>query len=334
MKGSFGKTEAPFRLLLHNEELLTVAMNDFPFSFPLPDHDVQRLRARILTTLCAADEGFCAIPVASIRRQTLAQMLDLYDSLFFSGFLGRAYGEIDFLILNGDIPNHSGDIANFDIIYQIAGEITEGRIPVVFARGNHDLRGVHAEDLADYTPSDEGRTYFTFRLSDVWGIVLDCGEDKLDSQVEYGGTICCHAFRLRETAFLRRVIANAKDEYEAPGVRLRLVVAHNPFSQVLEPPFDIEQDLYREWCQLIKESIHPQLMLCGHIHRRYISLPGSQYDQLGQPCPMIVCSEVKDGRFTFCGVRVDDCETAQVSFVNGDGSLADTASVPLAAPSR
>ena len=95
MKGSFGKTEAPFRLLLHNEELLIVAMNDFPFSFPLPDHDVQRQRARILTTLCAADEGFCAIPVASIRRQTLAQMLDLYDSLFFSGFLGRAYGGID-----------------------------------------------------------------------------------------------------------------------------------------------------------------------------------------------------------------------------------------------
>ena len=95
MKGSFGKTEAPFRLLLHNEELLIVAMNDFPFSFPLPDHDVQRQRARILTTLCAADEGFCAIPVASIRRQTLAQMLDLYDSLFFSGFLGRAYGKID-----------------------------------------------------------------------------------------------------------------------------------------------------------------------------------------------------------------------------------------------
>ena len=50
-------------------------MNDFPFSFPLSDHDVQRLRARILTTLCAADEGFCAIPVASIRKQTLAQML-------------------------------------------------------------------------------------------------------------------------------------------------------------------------------------------------------------------------------------------------------------------
>ena len=68
-------------------------MSDFPF--PLPDQDVQRLRARILTTLCAADEGFCTIPVASVRKQTLAQMLDLYDRLFFSGFLGRAYGGID-----------------------------------------------------------------------------------------------------------------------------------------------------------------------------------------------------------------------------------------------
>ena len=73
-------------------------MSDFPFPFPLPDHDVQRLRARILTTLCAADEGFCAIPVASIRKQTLAQMLDLYDRLFFSGFLGRAYGGIDVML--------------------------------------------------------------------------------------------------------------------------------------------------------------------------------------------------------------------------------------------
>lgn len=118
------------------------------------------------------------------------------------------------------------------------------------------------------------------------------------------------------------------------SVRPRLAAAHNPFSQVPEPPFDIEQELYREWCRIIKEGIHPQRMLCGHIHRHYVSLPGSRYDQLGQPCPMVVCSEVRDGKFTFCGVRVNNCEDAQVSFVNGDGSLADTVCVPLAAPSR
>ena len=34
----------------------------------------------------------------------------------------------------------------------------------------------------------------TFRLGNLWGILLDCGEDKNDDRPEYGGTICCHAF--------------------------------------------------------------------------------------------------------------------------------------------
>lgn len=73
-------------------------MNELPFAFPLPDHEIQHRRAMVLTTLCSADEGFCAVPVSSIRKQTLAQMLQLYDQLFFSGFLGRTYGQIDVTI--------------------------------------------------------------------------------------------------------------------------------------------------------------------------------------------------------------------------------------------
>ena len=277
---------------------------------------------------------YCFQPAPENGALRILLMADTHSMVEEPTAAAAAAGDFDLLALCGDIPAESKQLSDIRAIFDVTSDVTHGEKPVIFAQGNHDYRGRLATELGEYVGRREGCSWYTFRIGPVWCVVLDCGEDKLDSQVEYGGTICCHAFRLRETAFLRRVIANAKDEYEAPGVRLRLVVAHNPFSQVLEPPFDIEQDLYREWCQLIKESIHPQLMLCGHIHRRYISLPGSQYDQLGQPCPMIVCSEVKDGRFTFCGVRVDDCETAQVSFVNGDGSLADTASVPLAAPSR
>ena len=54
----------------------------------------------------------------------------------------RAFGDIDFLVLNGDLPNHSGDINNFTTIHRIAAEITSGEKPVVFSRGNHDLRGI------------------------------------------------------------------------------------------------------------------------------------------------------------------------------------------------
>lgn len=62
------------------------------------------------------------------------------------------FGDIDFLILNGDIPNHSGEIENFRSIYKIAGDISKGSIPVVFSRGNHDMRGKFAENIEAFKP--------------------------------------------------------------------------------------------------------------------------------------------------------------------------------------
>lgn len=60
-----------------------------------------------------------------------------------------------------------------------------------------------------------GDSYYTFRLGKIWGMALDCGEDKMDKDPEYGSTICCHAFRQQETAFIRQVIADARTAYEA-----------------------------------------------------------------------------------------------------------------------
>ena len=63
--------------------------------FPLPDPgEIRRCRAQILAALLAEDEGFCAVPVKSVRRSTLQAMLSLYDRLFFGGFLSRFYGTL------------------------------------------------------------------------------------------------------------------------------------------------------------------------------------------------------------------------------------------------
>ena len=121
-------------------------------------------------------------------------------------------GPIDFLILNGDIPDHSGRIENFINIYEITSRLTHGNIPVVFSRGNHDTRGIFAEKIADHTPCQDGRSYYSFRLGNIWGLVLDCGEDKDDSHAEYGNTVCCHAFRKQETRFIKKIIENAEKE--------------------------------------------------------------------------------------------------------------------------
>ena len=62
-----------------------------PFAFPLPPEDIRRRRAAILASLLALDEGFCRIPVISLRTATLEEMLRLYDGRFFSGFLRASF---------------------------------------------------------------------------------------------------------------------------------------------------------------------------------------------------------------------------------------------------
>ena len=203
---------------------------------------------------------------------------------------GSYFGDkIDFLLMNGDIPNHSGDIEYFKSIYLISGGITKGRVPCVFSRGNHDLRGIYAEQLADYTPvTRAGTSYFTFHFGPVWGIVIDCGEDKCDEQVEYGHTICCEAFRAEEEEYIDKVIAGG--EYKKYPVRL--IVSHVPFAYRLEAPFDIEQERYARWCQKAK-IFQPQLMVTGHLHSCWVEKAGGKHDTYGQPCAVVCASQVK-----------------------------------------
>lgn len=211
----------------------------------------------------------------------------------------KAFGKIDFLILNGDLLDYSSTPKKFRNIYQLCDALTGGSIPVVFARGNHDMRGKYAERFPDFTPNNAGRTYYTFRLGSIWGVVLDCGEDKADDCAEYGNTIACHPFRVEETAFLRQVVE--KREYEAPEIKTRLVICHIPFTQKDAPPFDIEQETYAQWTALLRK-IDPHLMICGHTHVAEVRYPGCGTDDLGQPCPVVIGSGYDDkSNWTGCG---------------------------------
>ena len=126
---------------------------------------------------------FYPIPENNIRASHIA---DAHNNIEEPIKAAETFGNIDFLILNGDIPNHSGDIAYFAAIHCIAGEITKGEYPVIFSRGNHDMRGIYAENIQDHTPTDNGRSYFSVRVGSLWALVLDCGEDKPDDHPEYG----------------------------------------------------------------------------------------------------------------------------------------------------
>ncbi|MBQ1951031.1 MAG: metallophosphoesterase [Clostridia bacterium] len=260
--------------------------------------------------------AFRPIPQKNIRAYHIA---DAHNQIERPVKAAKAFGNIDLLILNGDVIDHSGNPEKFANIYEICSLLTSGAIPVIFSRGNHDMRGNFAERFADYTPNQHGNTYYTFRLGSIWGMLLDCGEDKVDTNSEYGFTVACHHFRERQTEYIKAVIADAEKEYAAPGVKTRLIISHNPFTQKLMAPFDIEEDIYREWASLLKEHVKPNLMVCGHTHKYGVSFVGGENDNYGQPCPVVIASEPQPDRFIGCGFIINGTQT-DVVFTDSDGN--------------
>lgn len=232
--------------------------------------------------------------------------------------------EADLLVLGGDIADHSGEIENFKTLFNIAGNITEGKYPCIFSRGNHDLRGHCAEMLADYTPTDGGKSYYTVHLGCIWALVLDCGEDKHDTSKEYGHTVACHDFRLKETRFIKKTIVNKASEYEKEGVKYKLLLSHVPFAQRYEDPFNPEEEIYTEWCTLCREEVHPNLWLTGHKHKLEVLEPGCSADNFGQPCTCVIGSrpDYNEDKFT-CALVTLDPDCAKVVFCDSNGKKSD-----------
>ena len=218
----------------------------------------------------------------------------------------KAYGDIDFLILNGDLANSFDDPDQLLNACRLAERLTGGSKPVVSARGNHDLRGKYSEQTALYMPQCHGHTYFTFRFGSVWGLVLDCGEDKRDDHVECGHVFCCRAFREKETDYLREVIRRAEQEYAAEGVTTRVLIAHFPFAYKRWADYNLEEDIYAEWCRLLREEIRPDLWICGHMHVTDVWEVGCPQDTFGQACPILLSGVPGDGYYAGCGYTFGD----------------------------
>lgn len=238
----------------------------------------------------------------------------------------EAFGEFDLAVLLGDIPEDASHTEAFSTVFELAAALTHGEKPCVFARGNHDMRGACAEEYARYTPTKDGNSFYTFRLGSLWGIVLDCGEDKDDGRVEYGPTIACRAFRRRQTRFLKDVISNKEAEYAAEGVKTRLVVCHVPFPLKQEEPFNIEEELYREWTDLLREELSPHLFLSGHTHKHEIVTDNARALS-SLPCPIVITCEPREEEFIGCGICVGEAEIS-LTFTDSQTGAASTAALP------
>ena len=97
--------------------------------------------------------------------------------------------KFDFIVLIGDLVSMVETEKDAQLANELAHKITKGQAPVVYARGNHEIKGEYAEDLYKYVGTKGQDYYYTATLGDdVFVVVLDMGEDHEDDWWEYYGT--------------------------------------------------------------------------------------------------------------------------------------------------
>lgn len=141
-----------------------------------------------------------------------------------------------------------------------------GAKPLLYARGNHELRGPFARNVADYVPTPEGRFYFARDLGPVHLMVLDTGEDKPDDTNVYADLNRTTAYRAEELAWLRN---HVKDEPRVATAPFRVVTVHQPkWGWLANGP--------AEWMALAN-SARIDLMIAGHNHRFSYEPPNAEH---------------------------------------------------------
>lgn len=175
----------------------------------------------------------------------------------------------DFVIFNGDmVSTMTNEKVIFDGFMDSVVNIFAKEVPIFYARGNHETRGAFSVKFPDYFPTTTNNLYYTFRQGPVYFIVLDGGEDKPDTDIEYSELSQFDAYRTKQQAWLRDVVETP--EYKE--ALYRVVIIHIP---PLGSTWHGTQELERKFLNILNYS-NVDIMLCGHNHQYSYIEPGSK----------------------------------------------------------
>lgn len=214
----------------------------------------------------------------------------------------------DFFIFNGDMVsvfNEENQI--FDGFMDTATKLFAAEIPMYYTRGNHETRGAFATEFQRYFSPKEENIYYTFRQGPICFVILDTGEDKPDSDIEYAGITVYDEYRTEQAEWLRKVL-DSREYKEAP---FKIIVAHIPPIGDWHGNLEVES----KFMPLLREA-GPDLMLCGHLHRFIHQNATAQ-----TPFPIIVNSNT-----AIVKVTADPGEL-KVNVVDVDGKTLDRFSI-------
>jgi predicted phosphodiesterase len=169
------------------------------------------------------------------------------------------YGATDLMIFNGDMANYMFDEQQFlSAFMDKSVELFATEVPVFYTRGNHETRGWFNWYFSDYFPSNSGKPYYAFRQGPVHFLVLDSGEDKEDSHIEYFGLAQFDAYRTEEQEWLKKEL-QSESFRTAP---YKVVIMHiPPFASDWHGNIEVQEKFLP-----LLNKVGISVMFCGHTH--------------------------------------------------------------------
>ena len=204
---------------------------------------------------------------------------DIHDQAATIPELLRAAGPqpYDFIVFNGDTVSHTDDEKPIISILDQAAASFASTTPMYWVRGNHEARGRFARQLPDYMGLPDGRYYYSFDHGMVHFIVLDAGEDKMDSSPEYSGLVDFTRYRREQGEWLKGHVR----ENSFKRAKFRVVICHMPFPRDLSSRharpgeknvFLGMPEAYEQFGQTL-EKAGIDLMISGHVHAAAVIPP-------------------------------------------------------------
>lgn len=201
--------------------------------------------------------------------------------------------QTDFVVFNGDmLDNMLSEEQMFGGFMDTAIRLFASEKPMYYSRGNHETRGPFAVAYPKYFPTNSGELYYQFNQGPAAFIVLDCGEDKPDSDIEYSGIVDMDAYRTEQAKWLAKAVENPSFK----NAKYKIIICHMPATG----GWHGMEDLRDKFLPILNKA-GAQIMLSGHLHTHRIQKP-DQYANF----PILINSNVhvikaqmdeKEGRF-------------------------------------